>query len=123
MIDKHYIEAGIKIREEFIELNLSLTDHLDYVRSIGERLISISGDIIGMDLDGRSDDDIRDDVFGKITDAELEAEKINKLVGPINDRIESLRRDEESLYNIIREKYPNLSDNDIINEFKKYIKR
>jgi hypothetical protein len=43
--------------------------------------------------------------------------KLTKKVELVNKKLEKLKRDEESLYKALKEKYPNLSDDDLRKKF------
>lgn len=62
------------------------------------------------------------DIMTIIEEMEQEAEKITRSVEGVNKKIESLRRDEEILYEKIKDKYPDLSDESIQQQVWEFLK-
>ena len=46
---------------------------------------------------------------------------ITSKINPISSRISKMKKEEEQLFNQIKEKYPTLLDEDIINEIQSYL--
>jgi chromosome segregation ATPase len=62
------------------------------------------------------------DIMTIIEEMEQETEKITRSVEAVNKKIESLKRDEEILYEKIKEKYPDLSDESIQEQVWDFLK-
>ena len=62
------------------------------------------------------------DIMTIIEEMEQEAEKITRSVEGVNKKIESLKRDEEILYEKIKDKYPDLSDESIQEQVWEFLK-
>jgi hypothetical protein len=59
------------------------------------------------------------DIIKEIDDIEFEEKKLQKKVENINIELEKLSKEEEVLYDTIRSRYPELTDNQIIKEIHK----
>lgn len=121
MIDKRYIETAINIRKEFLsvsgELEKMSTD-LEMVKNKLENAVTKLEDISSNISDYHSKDDIQNDVINELMILENEGRRIEKLYNPLNEKMEELQKEEETLYNKIKTKYKNLSDIQIINIIK-----
>jgi hypothetical protein len=51
-----------------------------------------------------------------MSELEVESIKLTSKIDPINKKIENLKRDELQLYEAIKKKYPDLSDDDMKKE-------
>lgn len=126
MISKQYIDAAVLIREEFLQTSKELTE---YEKELGDisKLIQKNIDSLAnikTDLNPtQSPQEIHDKIMSEMDLIEKQGEKYTKLIKPLSDKIEELQKREVSLYNNIREKYPNLSDDQIISELRNWIKK
>jgi predicted nucleic acid-binding Zn-ribbon protein len=125
MIDKSYIESAKTIRKEFLELNEKLSEYQNYVKDLADSFIKIAGDIeTWKDNDIMKEKSVKsagDFMLGKLDEIEQETEKLNKRVEPINKKLEKLREEENKLYKLIKERYPTLSDDQIIRQINQNI--
>lgn len=126
MIDKQYIESARNIRSEFLSLNKKLevykkelVDLSDYLQNVIKDLETMSDKKIDSKQDLKG---VAETLIEKIGNIELEEQKLTKLVKPINDRIEKLREEENILYNTLKKKYPNLTDEDLKTEIYSHLK-
>jgi chromosome segregation ATPase len=60
--------------------------------------------------------EVTKEITSKIEEIEVEELKIQKKIQSINEELEKLRQDEEILYKTIKERYPDLSDDQIVKE-------
>lgn len=125
MIDKSYIESAKSIRKEFLELNDKLSDYQIYIKELADNFLRIAKDI-----ENWKDNDIMKEknvesagnfMLGKLDEIEQETEKLNKKIDPINKKLERLREEEIKLYKIIKERYPTLTDDQIIRQIHENI--
>mgnify|MGYP001362482466 CR=1 FL=1 len=126
MISKQYIDAAVSIREEFLQTSKELTEYEkelgDISNLIQKNIDSLSS--IKTDLNPtQSPQEIQDRIMKEMDLIEKQGEKYTKLIKPLSDKIEELQKREMSLYNNIRDKYPNLTDEQIVNELRNWIKK
>jgi len=62
-------------------------------------------------------------ILNKLTEVEIQGNKLSEIYKPINDKLESLKNQEEILYQNIKDTYPGLSDEEIVGEFEPHIKK
>ena len=59
----------------------------------------------------------------KLKEFEEQQKQLEKIYKPINDKMEKLQKEEESLYNNIIENYPNIKQEDIVIQIQDYVKQ
>ena len=124
MIDKHYIESAVRIRKEYLGLNKKLEGCAESIKEISEKLMSETEllDELKENLDKyKTPEEAQEVIFNKLNDIDLHTKKINDIYKPINDRIEELSKQEAILYGNIRRAYPELTQEQIVDEINKYI--
>lgn len=123
IISKQYIDTAINIRREFVNLNSKLDNILNDLKDVADKLGNENDNLkkINTDLGKFDKETSKDMIISKLLDMEKEANRLSKVYEPINDRIEQLKRDEENLYLNIKNKYPNLSDEEIVSEIRPFI--
>jgi chromosome segregation ATPase len=130
MIDKIYIESAKNIRREFLSLSQKLdnyqndlTKYVSYLENASKDLENIKTNDIKNLREASDLQTISERITKKLNEIETEEQKIIHLIKPINNRIEKLREEENYLYNQIKEKYPNLTDEQIIKEIHSYLEK
>jgi chromosome segregation ATPase len=130
MIDKIYIESAKNIRREFLSLSQKLdnyqndlTKYVSYLETASKDLENIKTNDIKNLREASDLQTISERITKKLNEIETEEQKIIHLIKPINNRIEKLREEENYLYNQIKEKYPNLTDEQIIKEIHSYLEK
>ncbi len=128
MIDSQLIESAKNIRRNFLKLNRELDGYQKDVRELIEFLQSkiryLEKDAKGKvktikDNDGIAQ--ITKEIIGEIEGIELEEKKLHKKISKINEEMEKLSKDEEILYQTIKERYPQLTEKQIIEEIHKML--
>lgn len=125
MIDKSYIDSARSIKKEFTELSDKLSDYQNYVEQLLNNFRKIANDLEHW----RKNDLMKEEsvqsagnfMISKLDEIEQETEKLNKKIDPINKKIEKLREEELKLYKLIKERYPNLTDEQIIRQIHENI--
>jgi len=128
VIDKIYIDSAIKIREEVIETHKELSNCEDLTltlkKSLEEKIRNLEKIKTTLLKTKEEDKDkIENEIINEFSSIEKQITKYSKIIEPLNKKMEELNKREESLYHTIKEKYPSLSDDEIINELKKWIKK
>lgn len=130
MIDKIYIESAKSIRSEFLKLSQKLDNYqndlskyVSYLETASKDLENIKTNDIKTIREASDLETISEKITKKLNEIETEEQKIIHLIKPINDRIEKLREEENYLYNQIKEKYTNLTDEQIIKEIHSYLEK
>lgn len=125
MIDKSYIESAKTIRKEFLELDSSLSDYKMYVKDLTDSFMRIAGELQQWKdnqlMKESSVQSAGEFMLKKLDEIEQETEKLNKKIEPINSKMEKLREEENKLYRKIKERYPTLSDEQIVRQIQENI--
>jgi len=127
MINDLFLKKALNISKEY----LMITNDINmYEKMVSEILNSL-------DSNSKELEDLKEKInSNKITDIEFaksemlniiinledDTNKTGKHINILNERIEKLRKDEVDLYREIREKYPEMFDDDIKEEIQSYIK-
>ncbi len=125
MIDSQLIDSAIVIRKEYLKLVSTLNKYQDNVSDLSKFLLEKIDDMSKYNNDVvkniRTQSDITkvsDQILRNIQEIEDEEKKLSKKVNEINIKLEKLRSDETVLYNKIVDRYPNLSESEIIQEIQ-----
>lgn len=121
MIDKIYIESAKRIRKDYT----SLMEPLDYYLKQLEGMSNMFNDAItdlekfNSELHTKTKESAEKELHARLLKVEEDQLKIQKVIEPLNKKIEDLRKEEDALWNQIKMSYPNLSEDQIINEIQK----
>ena len=128
MIAEIYIESAKNIRNEFLRLTKKLNTYdkkaaelIIYLETKSQELKDYSDNNVSKIKDKSDIAKVGEDIIKKISEIEDEEQKLIRLIKPINDRIDRLKKDEEILFNQLKEKYPNLSLQEIIQEIHSHL--
>ena len=125
MIDSQLIDSAIVIRKEYLKLVSTLNKYQDNVSDLSKFLLEkidamskYNNDVV-KNIRTQSDiTKVSDQILRNIQEIEDEEKKLSKKVNEINIKLEKLRSDETVLYNNIVDRYPNLSESEIIQEIQ-----
>jgi chromosome segregation ATPase len=123
MIDLQLIESARQIRKKFLKLTKQLDSYRDEVKILinflQEKMTffeKYKDDKVKTIKDKTDIAEVTKEITSKIEEIEVEELKIQKKIQSINEELEKLRQDEEILYKTIKERYPDLSDDQIVKE-------
>jgi prefoldin subunit 5 len=126
MIDSKYLESGLRIKKESEQALFLINKEEKKLKDINEKLVKITEELeeMGKDIEKKynSPEDAKVDIFKKLNDIEVQSARLNKALEPLNKKMESLRKEEDHLWNTVKERYPNMEEDDIVKEFQSYIK-
>lgn len=124
MIDESFIKAAIKIRRQY----LKLTNNLNFYKRKAEDVISNLQDIVDkiekIQKEAETQKNTNNDAIVVqltkiLTDIESEGRVVESLIDPLNQEIEKLGLEEQELWRNIKSKYPNNSDDEIVEYVRK----
>ena len=124
MIDESFIKAAIKIRREYLKLTNNLSFYKRKAEDVIENLEDIVTKIenIQQETENQSitnNDAVVFQLTKLLTDVESEGRAVESLIDPLNKEIEKLGLEEQELWRNIKNKYPNLSDEEIVEYVRK----
>ena len=128
MIDKQLIESAKSIRKEFLKISNSLNNYHDDVKNLAdfyfkkvEELKSYNKDHIKKIRSKEDLDKVTKHLVQEIELIEVEEQKLSDKVQKLNLDLEKLNKDENILYETIKSRYPNLSDDQIVKEIQSHL--
>jgi chromosome segregation ATPase len=130
MIDRQIIESAQLIRKNFLKLNSDLSKYQNDINNLISFLREKINELEKYNLEKvkkiRSNDDVKvvsEEIVKKIEEIETEEKKLQKKVSTISNELEKLKKDEEILYKTIRDRYPELSDDEIVEQIHSNLER
>lgn len=123
MIEEKFLVAAVNIKRSYIKLTSNLDFYKKRAEQTLERLQEAYVQVEDLEeeiaeLKKKKDQNVDPNLTSKVLEilAEIEREgtKIEKFVEPLNKEIEKLAMEEQQLYKIIVESYPNLSEEQIV---------
>lgn len=127
MIDKIYKEGAKVLRNEYVTLNKKLQYHQKEFNDMQEVLQKYIKEFMDYETNLKSNpndtniEDIKKNIELKLSNLEKDLNMITNKINPISDRINKMKKEEEQLFNQIKEKYPSLLDEEIISEIQSYL--
>ena len=112
MIDKIYIEEAIRIRKEYLKNLLNVTKFEKVYQEILEKLEKEKEKVSNFDADIIT----QDDIFKYVKQLEVDLNLILDKIRPYIEKINDLDNEQRILYNNIKEKYIDITDEEIYKE-------
>jgi molecular chaperone DnaK (HSP70) len=125
MISQIFIDRAVGIRKEYLSLNRDAGNYKKLIENLKNKVEDTIGglDDIIKNISNLTEDESKQQSLKFIFDLEEETQKIQKMVDPINEKIQQLVKEEQSLYDQIKLNYIELSNEEILtiiqNELKK----
>lgn len=118
-ISDKYIEIGIRLRKEYLDVSSTIDEKVGELDTILNSIdkISLDLDAISKKLDNMSKDEAVKTINQQLDYLTKESIKVTDLCKPLNKKLDDLKKDEQNLYLSIKTSHPELSDDDIKNEF------
>lgn len=128
MIDKQLIESAKFIRKDYLNQATKLGKYHEDVKQLSIFLLKKVDELkkyndVSVKKIKNNDDlsKATKHILKEIEEIEVEERKIREKVNKINLDLEKLRKDEENLYLEIKERYPNLTDEEIVKEIHHHL--
>lgn len=128
MIDEFLLQSAVNIRREYLKINNNMKLYHDKAKNVVsvleksiERLNEMK-DSYEKKETRNSESEIKD-ILDVISDVEKEGTYLENLLDPMNKEIEKLSKEENLLYLKIKEKYPILSDDEILKSVQDRLKK
>lgn len=118
MIDKIYIEEAIRIRKEYLKNLLNVTKFEKVYQELFEKLEKEKEKVSNFDADIIT----QDDIFKYVKQLEVDLNLILDKIRPYIEKIDDLDNEQRILYNNIKEKYIDITDEEIYKEIIPVIK-
>jgi chromosome segregation ATPase len=124
MIENSIIDSAKSIRNEFLKLTKTLSVYEDDVKKLAEYFFKVSNELKNIESEITNKDtieSIKNKIISKLSDLELESERVSKKIEDINNQIEKLKKEEMDLYKVIKKRHPSMSDDQIRSEIQERV--
>lgn len=126
MIHEKYLEQAFRIRKDFTETNLRLIKLSDELRKVNDNIQETVSNLekIYKNIDTYNDEkELIEDINKHLKTFEVQSDKIQKKFVPLSNEMEDLKKEEEEFYDKLVEKYPHLSQDDIVKQVHNYLRK
>lgn len=128
MIEERFIKRAVEIRKTYLKITRDLGVYEERAKQV---LKTLEKTVIKLNI---LQENIKNKVVTNIDDAskkamdilaevEREGGRLEKIIDPLNLKIEGLRVEESELYRLIKEKHPKITDEEIIEEIRTELKK
>ena len=121
MIDEFFLKSAINIRREYLKISNNMDLYQKRAKEVVNILEETISKIENIQKENKKNPNISteknmNDLLEILKNVEEEGKRLESLVEPINKSIEKLSKEEVILYEKIKEKYKNLTDEEIVKE-------
>jgi hypothetical protein len=129
MIDGQLLNSAREIRKKYLSIMSDLSDYEKEIKNLSNFLLEkaeVFKNIQERDLNIKGSKEellkITNKIVSEIQNIEDEEIKITKRVEFLNEGLNKLKIEEDNLYKTIKNRYPSLTDNQIVSEINNVIK-
>jgi len=115
MIEQLYINEAKRIREEYLNNLIYIANEEDTIKGLTNDLEQISEDVEASEK--KDEKYYRDALF----EVELMIRKATEKIFPYHEKVKDLDKQQRKLYNTIKDKYPDITDEDMQKEIIPHI--
>jgi len=114
-IEEHYAKTALLIMKNYDQVLKDKDIYLNHLISLKDSILKMKNDIEDIDKNPVNSTDLRRnaELYKLIRDHEISITEEEKKVQPFIDKVDAFKKQTEILYNILKEKYPGLSDNQL----------
>jgi uncharacterized protein (DUF342 family) len=122
-IDINFLRRALHIRRNFLNLNKDIERDEKKLTLLKDSLLLIASQLETSKNNLRKDKDSNElqIIFNKMNEVAEQSEKIQKVLDPIKDKIDSLKKDEMVLLDTIKTNYPGMELEEIKNQVQEYL--
>jgi seryl-tRNA synthetase len=124
-IHERYIKQAIRIREDFIRNMQKIIESEKEINTYKDSIVNLmkSNEKYITENSDKDLDMIKNTIKDDLLEIDSKIEKITKELSPMIQKTEKLEKESKELFSAIKDKYPNLSKEDIQKEIFYAIKR
>lgn len=124
-IDVNYLRRALHIRRIFLNLNKDIERDENKLTLLKNDLLLIASELEKSNVNLKKDQDKKElqIIFDKMNQVSEKAEKIQKVLNPIQEKINSLKKDEQVLLDTIKTNYPDLELDHIKEQVYEYLQQ
>jgi RecG-like helicase len=116
MIAEQYINEGARLRKSYLENLKEILNQEPFINSRKNTFEKLKGEMESLVFSDVNDIRKTMELNNKLIILEKEIKNIQDIIKPFYDKIESIKTEGDRLYSSIKEKYPNITDEQIRKE-------
>lgn len=120
-ISKQYLDEARRIRKEYLENLEKIKDKKPYIDQYRQEVEKYNRDVELLPESGLEGEKLESEFYSKVEKLLEKIEQIESSIKPFYEKIEQLKKDSLKLNEIIKEKYPSLSQQDIKAQIIPYV--
>ncbi|ERR1017187_9647324 len=115
VIEEHYAKTALKIMKNYDEVLREKDVYLKYILALKDSCLKMKDSLDDISNDPKNTTDLKknSELYKLIRDHELLINEESKKVQPFIDKVDVFKKQTEILYNLLKEKYPGLSENQL----------
>lgn len=115
IIEEHYAKTALKIMKNYDEVLRQKDVYLKYILALKDSCLKMKDSLDDISNDPKNTTDLKknSELYKLIRDHELLINEESKKVQPFIDKVDVFKKQTEILYNLLKEKYPGLSENQL----------
>lgn len=117
-----YIKEAVRIRKTYIDNLMYIVENEEEIVKYKEEIEQIGKDVNIVSKKSADDPEYKKFLNEKLNDLEINIEKAKKKILPYYDKIIKIQKDTENLWNSIKEKYPEITKEELQEQIIPYIK-
>lgn len=124
MIDENFLQSAIRIRRNFLKLNNNVNVYKKQANNVIKYLEDCVKKVENIDIKKDYSENAQIiELINLMNELSAESEKIEEFINPLNKEIEQLAIEERQLYERIKEKHFDLTDEQIIESIRERLIR
>ena len=121
-IDELYLKQAYNIRIDYENVHLLVNNREKDINNLKKSIKSLKEELQRAQKDIKNGDKtIMNNVYKILGKLEDESQKLSKVINPIENKMDELRRDEVILHETLKEKYPHVDDRSLKDAIINYI--
>ena len=128
MIDPQIIEAAKQIRRKFLSIVDELSANQDSLKEMADFLHLKMDQLKKIENEEFKNKPSKEElaristiIVKEIEDIEIKEKRLSKKFVKMNEELESLKKEEDLIYNVLKVRYPKFTDEQIKQEIQKYL--
>ena len=129
IVEEHYAKTALNIMKNYDQVLREKDVYLTHLITLKDSIFKMQKDIDNIDKNPNNTTDLKknSELYKLIRDHEILINEEEKKIQPFIDKVDVFKKQTEILYNILKEKYSGLSDNQLklalTNAIEKLVKK
>ncbi len=122
-IHQKYLDAALNIRLQYLGSLKLVEKNQESLRKIKNDFEGVYADVLDQDFTKIGKERGTEYIHKVLGDLEILAKKLEKEIKPIEDEIKRLKNEASKLYDLLKSKYPKMSEEAIKSQIKEYVEK